>query len=86
MATTRTAGARTFEKLQDIYRAVDKSPGTYKRDVAMKLDVLPGTLYRRLASMDLAGLLLYEGGNGILYPFRVIDRKDAEILYSQTRR
>ena len=86
MAVPKTAGVEDFESLQNIYRVVGETPGAYQVNIAARMDMLPGALYRQLASMDLAGLLLCEGGGGILYPFRVIDQKDAEILYAQTRR
>lgn len=86
MGNPRTAGVKKLRNLQDIYRVVEQSPGIRAYRISKMLNRPSGTISSAMASMDLAGLFVSEDEGGFLYPFRISNPRDSQILYMQTRR
>ena len=58
------------ERLQGIWREVNREPGLCPAQVARRLGIARSSVMRALPALDQAGLLLYEDERGGLWPWR----------------
>ncbi len=63
---------------QDEYKEMDRiiweNPGIRPAELAHILGVSRSTIHRRLPSLEEAGYLYYEDGQGGLYPFKRLEK------------
>jgi len=60
-----------------VYATVMENPGCRQTDIARALGVRRCNVYGYLATMQRIGFLMWEDGNGRLYPFRVSCTRNA---------